>query len=121
MSTSQTHSAAGREFPLGEFEHMVLLAILQLRRGAYGPSISAELEQSAGRSVSRGALYSALGRLEEKGFLRWDLEEPTAERGGHAKRRFALTEAGLAAVRTYRTALLRLWSNLDDVLGGEAG
>jgi PadR family transcriptional regulator, regulatory protein PadR len=121
MSTKQTHGAATRDYPLGEFEHMVLLAILQLRDGAYGPSISGELERSAGRSVSRGALYSALGRLEEKGFLHWHLEEPGPERGGHAKRRFELTQTGLSAVRAYREALLRLWSNLESVLGGETG
>jgi PadR family transcriptional regulator PadR len=121
MSTKQTLRDGVREFPLGEFEHMVLLAILQLREEAYGPSISEELERTAGRNVSRGALYSALGRLEEKGFLRWHLEEPGPDRGGHAKRRFELTQPGLAAVRTYREALLRLWSNLEGVLGGEAG
>lgn len=121
MSTKQTQRGASRDFPLGEFEHMVLLAILRLRDGAYGPSISAELEGSAGRSVSRGALYSALGRLEEKGFLRWHLEEPGPDRGGHSRRRFELTQTGLAAVRMYREALLRLWSNLDGVLGGETG
>jgi PadR family transcriptional regulator, regulatory protein PadR len=119
MSTKQTPATA-REFPLGEFEHMVLLAILQLSDAAYGPSISRELESSAGRTVSRGALYSALGRLEEKGFLRWQLEAPGPDRGGHARRRFELTHTGLAAVRTYRAALMRLWSNLDNVLG-EAG
>lgn len=129
MSTKQTQSGIGRDgaskpadpgYALGEFEHMLLLAILQLRDGAYGPSISAELENTVGRSVSRGALYSSLGRLEQKGFLRWELEEPGEDRGGHAKRRFELTQTGLAAVRTYRTALLRLWENLDGVLG-EAG
>jgi DNA-binding PadR family transcriptional regulator len=108
------------DFQLGEFEHMLLLAILQLRENAYGPGISGELERTAGRSVSRGALYSALGRLEEKGFLRWTLEEPGPDRGGHAKRRFELTEPGLAALRTYREALLRLWTDLEGVLGGEA-
>lgn len=118
MSTKKTHI---REFALGEFEHMLLLAILRLRDAAYGPAISAELERSAGRSVSRGALYSALGRLEEKGFLVWTLEEPGPDRGGHAKRRFTVTDAGLAAVRTYRKVLQRLWSNLDDVLGSESG
>ncbi len=99
---------------------MLLLAILQLRERAYGPAISRELERKAGRSVSRGALYSALGRLEAKGFLRWSLEAPGPERGGHAKRRFELTDAGLTALRTYREALLRLWANLEGVLGREA-
>jgi PadR family transcriptional regulator, regulatory protein PadR len=121
MSTKQTLPGEAREFPLGEFEHMVLLAILQLGEGAYAPSVAAELERSAGRSVSRGALYSSLGRLEDKGFLHWELEAPGPDRGGHSKRRFGLTQSGLAAVRTYRAALLRLWANLDGVLGGEAG
>lgn len=112
---------AAREYHLGEFEHMLLLAILQLPGGAYGPAISEELERKAGRTVSRGALYSSLGRLEEKGFLRWTLEEPGPERGGHAKRRFELTESGLEALRNYRAALLRLWANVDGVLDGRAG
>ena len=96
---------------------MVLLAILQLKDVAYGPSISEELELKAARTVSRGALYSALGRLEEKGFIRWELEAPGPDRGGHSKRRFELTAIGMNAVRTYRTALLQLWSNLEGVLG----
>jgi DNA-binding PadR family transcriptional regulator len=108
-----------QDYSLGEFEHMLLLAILQLRDGAYGPDISRELENKADRNVSRGALYSALGRLEEKGFLRWSLEAPGPERGGHSKRRFELTDAGLGALRTYRAALTRLWSNLDVLLGVE--
>ena len=98
---------------------MLLLAILQLRDHAYGPAISRELESKADRSVSRGALYSALGRLEEKGFLRWSLEAPGPERGGHSRRRFELTDSGLAALRAYRAALTRLWSDLEGVLGGE--
>lgn len=105
-----------REYSLGEFEHMLLLAVLQLREGAYGPAISEELEQKASRVVSRGALYSALGRLEEKGFLRWTLEEPGPDRGGHPRRRFELTAPGLEALRTYREALLRLWTDVEGVL-----
>lgn len=96
---------------------MVLLAVLRLRDAAYGPDISEELERNAGRSVSRGALYSSLARLEAKGFLAWRLEAPGADRGGHAKRRFRLTASGLEAVRHYRTVLTRMWSSLDDVLG----
>jgi DNA-binding PadR family transcriptional regulator len=106
------------DYQLGEFEHMVLLAVLQLGAGAYGPGISSALEEKAGRSVSRGALYSSLGRLEEKGFLRYQVEAPTADRGGHAKRRFELTEPGLAALRTYRRALLELWSGVEGALEG---
>jgi PadR family transcriptional regulator, regulatory protein PadR len=114
MSTNQTHHT------LGEFEHMLLLVVMRLRGAAYGPSISAELEDTANRSVSRGALYSSLGRLEEKGFLKWELEEPGPDRGGHARRRFTLTASGIEAVRSHHRVLNRLWANLDDVLGGES-
>lgn len=106
---------------LGEFEQMVLLAILQRAPDAYGPSISAELESKAGRTVSRGALYSSLGRMEKKGLLRWELEEPTAERGGHPRRRFEVTHAGVEALKASRTALVSLWAGLDQYLGPEAG
>lgn len=106
---------------LGEFEQMVLLAILQRAPSAYGPTVSEELERSAGRTVSRGALYSSLGRLEKKGLLRWHLESPTAERGGHPRRRFEVTHAGIEALKASRTALVSLWAGLDHVLGPEAG
>ena len=104
---------------LGEFEQMVLLAILQRRDRAFGPAVSAELEARAGRSVSRGALYSALRRLEGKGYLRWHLEAATSDRGGHAARRFEVTESGLRALRISREALENLWSGLEDIVGGK--
>jgi len=102
---------------LGEFEQMVLLAILQLGDTSYGPGIGQELERRAGRSVSRGALYSALGRLEKKGYLEWTSEAPTPERGGHPRRLFRVVEPGLEALRASRAALLNLWAGLDEVLG----
>jgi PadR family transcriptional regulator len=106
---------------LGEFEQMVLLAILQRAPTAYGPTISEELEGTAGRTVSRGALYSSLGRLERKGLLRWQIESPTVERGGHPRRRFEVTHAGVEALKASRTALVNLWSGLDHLLGSGAG
>lgn len=106
---------------LGEFEQMVLLAILQQGTNAYGPTISSELEASADRTVSRGALYSSLGRLEKKGLVRWHLEEPTPDRGGHPRRRFEVTHAGVEALKMSRSALVTLWSGLEHVLGPEAG
>ena len=113
-----TGDMSGKNF-LGEFEQMVLLAILRQAPDAYGPTISGVLERMAGRSVSRGALYSSLGRLEKKGLLRWHLEEPTAERGGHPKRRFEVTHAGVEALKASRSALVSLWTGLEHVLGGE--
>ena len=105
---------------LGEFEQMVLLAILQCGDQAYGPAVSAELEARAGRTVSRGALYSSLRRLEKKGRLRWHLEPPTPERGGHPARRFQVTESGLAALRLSRSALANLSAGLEHLIEGES-
>jgi hypothetical protein len=73
---------------VSEFDRTVLFAIRQLDDAAYGPEIARALEQDAGRSVSRGALYTALDRLEKKGLVRWRIEDATAERGGYPRRRF---------------------------------
>ena len=100
---------------LGEFEQMVLLAVLQLKESAYAPDISHQLEKSAARRVSRGALYATLERLERKGLLRWKIEAATSDRGGHRKRLFEVTAAGVEVLRTSRSALENLWSGLDDV------
>ena len=100
---------------LGEFEQMVLLAVLQLKESAYAPDISRELEKSASRRVSRGALYATLERLEQKGFLKWKIEEATSDRGGHRKRLFEVTATGVLVLKASRVALENLWNGLDDV------
>ena len=104
------------ELYLGEFEQVVLLAILRLQDGAYAIPVRTEIESRTGRQVSRGALYTALERLEQKGCLRSRMSEPLAERGGRSRRYFTVTAAGLAALRATRTALLRLWSGLEEQL-----
>jgi PadR family transcriptional regulator PadR len=101
---------------LGEFEQMVLLAILHLREGAYGLSIRRELENRTGRSVTHGAAYVTLDRLEKKGLLLSALGDPTPGRGGRAKRFFRVTPAGIAALRESRKALQSLWGGLEAVL-----
>ena len=101
----------------GEFEQMVLLAILQLEDDAYALSVIRELDESAGRRVSRGALYKTLERLEDKGFVEWEVEETTPGRGGHPRRRFQVTAEGVSALQTSRDALHRLWQGLERVLG----
>ena len=103
---------------IGEFEQMVLLAVLQQGEAAYAIGVRKELERSAGRSVSRGALYRTFDRLEAKGYIDWELEDgsPVPDRGGHPMRKFRVTEAGLEALRTSRTALLKLWRGLDAML-----
>jgi DNA-binding PadR family transcriptional regulator len=105
----------GKSF-LGEFEQMVLLAVLQLDDRGYALGIRNELERRAGRAVSRGALYRTLDRLEEKSLVEWSLEEETPARGGHPRRRFQVTAAGIEALRNSREALFALWEGLDAVL-----
>lgn len=107
---------ADKEF-LGEFEQMVLLAVLRLGEQAYGVTIRAEIENRTGREVSRGAIYITLDRLEAKGYLRTWLADPTPERGGKSKRRCKVEKAGLAALRASRRALASLWRGLEPMLG----
>lgn len=109
-----------RQTFLGEFEQMLLLAILQLEDQAYAPRISRLLEQEASRQVSRGALYATLDRLEGKGYLRWAVEAATSERGGSRKRRFEVTAEGVQALQTCREALFALWKGLDHVFAKES-
>lgn len=102
---------------LGEFEQLVLLAILRLRDEAYAIPIREEIEAKTGRVVARGALYTALDRLEAKRCLRSRMSAPLAERGGRSRRYFTVTPAGITALRASRRALLQLWQGLDEVLG----
>jgi DNA-binding PadR family transcriptional regulator len=98
---------------LGEFEQQVLLVILRLGDDALGPEISRELERRAGRRVSRGALYTTLDRLEDKGLIRWRTIPGTAARDGLPRRLYAVTGAGVTALRAAREVVRRLWGGLD--------
>lgn len=102
---------------LGEFEQMVLLAVLRLKDEAYAVPIREQIEERAGRSVARGALYTTLERLEGKGYLRSRLGDPTPERGGRARRYYTVSASGLRALKDSRSALAKLWQGLDSVLG----
>lgn len=102
---------------LGEFEMMILLAVIHLGEQAYGVPISRELERHRGRDVSIGSVYAALERLEAKGLVASSLGDPTPERGGKAKRYFRVTEAGLRQVRETRRVLSRLWRGLPEPKG----
>jgi DNA-binding PadR family transcriptional regulator len=101
---------------LGEFEHLVLLAILRLGDEAYAIPIRQEIEERTGRSIARGALYTALERLEGKRCVRSRTSSPLPERGGRSRRYFTVTAAGLAAIRASRRSLLRLWQGLEERL-----
>ncbi len=95
---------------------MVLLSILRCE-SAFAISVISELEGTAGRPVSRGALYRTLDRMEAKGWVRHEMEEGTPDRGGHRRRRFEVSEVGLEQLQLSRRALHRLWDGLDPVLG----
>ena len=101
---------------LGEFEHMVLLAILRLGDEAYAPAILEEIEQRTGRPASPGSMYVTLDRLEEKGLLRSRLADATDERGGRPRRYVTVTAFGMRQLRASRTALIELWRGLEGVL-----
>lgn len=105
-----------RNAPLGEFEHLVLLAILRIDHGAYAPAILGEIEARTGRPASRGSIYVTLDRLEDKGLLRSEMEAGIPARGGHPRRQLHLTPAGIAALRESREALLRMWQGVEERL-----
>ena len=101
---------------LGEFEQMVLLAILHVEGEAYGVPIVDEIERRTGRSVSRPAVYVTLRRLEQKGLLSSRMSEPTPERGGKARRCVKLKPAAVRQLRESRRAMDGMWRGLDPAL-----
>lgn len=101
---------------LGEFEQLLLLAIVRLGSDAYGVTIARELEEQAARRVSRGALYTTLDRLESKGLVRWRIAHGAASRAGLPRRAYAVTPAGLAALRASRDVLQRMWRGVEQML-----
>ncbi len=101
--------------PLGEFEQMILLAVLKCGENAYGVTVQEELARHTTRRIASGAIYVTLDRLEKKGLLASRLTEPTAERGGRAKRCYVVTKPAVAALKHSRRALLSLWKGLEQV------
>lgn len=104
----------GREpLPLGEFEQLILLAVLQCGDDAYGVTVQEELASHTTRRTASGAIYMTLDRLEKKGLLVSRLSEPTTERGGRAKRCYTVTKPAVAALKHSRRALISLWEGLE--------
>jgi PadR family transcriptional regulator, regulatory protein PadR len=102
---------------LGEFEQIVLLAILRLGVNAYGVTIRNEIAECTGRVPAPGALYTTVDRLEEKGFVRCRVGDPTPQRGGRAKRYVSVTNRGREAVMSAQRSYQRLLQGLD-LIGG---
>jgi PadR family transcriptional regulator, regulatory protein PadR len=105
---------------LGDFELIVLLALLRLGEDAYGVPISKEIQLQSGREVALGTVYATLERLEEKGLVSSELGESTQERGGRAKRYFHVTRRGLREVSEARRILISLWQGLSALEGERA-
>ena len=103
---------------LGEFEQMVLLAVLHLGQDVYGVPIVDEIARRTGRDVAPAAVYITLRRLEEKGMVESWMGESTPERGGKARRYVKVTRAGLESLRVSRKALDSMWRGLDIDLRG---
>jgi DNA-binding PadR family transcriptional regulator len=102
---------------LGEFEMLVLLAILRNEDSPYANRVREDLEANAERRVTRGALYHTLDRLVEKGLVEWELTpSETPERGGHPMRQLEVTPSGIEAVRRSRDVLLSFLEGLDPEL-----
>ena len=98
---------------VGEFEQFILLALVRLGPDAYGVPIRLEIEERTGRTISAGALYTALDRLERRGFVASRLGDPTPERGGKRKRLYTLQPAGGHAAARAHESLQQMTSGLS--------
>ena len=105
---------------LGEFEKLVLLAVVRLGGEAYGAPIIREIEDRTGRTVTAGAVYVALRRLEKKAVVRSEFGPPTPERGGRPKRFFQITSHGLRTLQAARREWEAMTAGLEGLLGSDA-
>jgi len=103
---------------LGEFEQMVVLAILRQGDGAFALEVRREIEDESGRAVSRGAFYTTLERLKRKGLVTWTRVQPTDSRRREAHRLFSVTPDGMEMLRSTQRQLHARWARLDDALEG---
>jgi DNA-binding PadR family transcriptional regulator len=103
---------SGRDY-LGEFEHIIVLALLRLEDRAYGVTVRQEIQFRIKRDVSIGAVYATLDRLERKGYVKSHRGDPTPERGGRSKRFFRVTAKGIGAVNRAQHALQSMTAGLE--------
>ena len=104
------------ESSLGEFEQVVLLAILRQRESAFALEVRRDLEAESGRSISRGAFYTTLERLKRKGLVRWTQVQPAHARRRGIQRLFSVTPRGMEVLRSTRQRLKERWMRLDEAL-----
>jgi PadR family transcriptional regulator PadR len=104
--------------PIGEFEMLVMMAVLRLGKNAYGTTIHQEIESRARRTCALGALYTTLDRLEGKGYVSSRVGEATPQRGGRAKKYFRVESPGSVALRQAYRATLSMAQGIEPILGG---
>jgi PadR family transcriptional regulator PadR len=110
----------GKTDSLGQFEQLVLTAILTLREDAYGVTIHAKVQELAKpKAVSLGAVYVTLDRMEDKGYVASWLTDPTPERGGRAKRCYRLEAVGERTLQESAVTAKRIWDVISEVWGRE--
>ena len=102
--------------PLGEFEQLVLIALLRLGPDAYGATVRREIESRAQRELSISAVYTTLERLEQKGLVRSWVGDPTPERGGRRRRHFELSPLGARALKAAYRAFAGMTTGLEQRL-----
>jgi DNA-binding PadR family transcriptional regulator len=102
---------------LGQFEQLVLTAILSLKDNAYGVTIHQKVEELQSKSASLGAIYVTLDRLEDKGFISSKLSDPTPERGGRSKRHYQLESRGERALQESMAAARRMFAAVEESWG----
>ena len=106
----------GNTKALGEFEHLLLLAIVRQGNDISGAEVSEELASKTDRDPARGTMYVTLDRLERKGYLSSEMGDPTAERGGKAKRLYSITPTGLEALKRSGQTLQAMWQGYESLL-----
>ena len=99
---------------IGEFEELTLLAVKAIEPPVYGVPVQQYVERHAGRRVAMGAVYSALERLERKGYLQSSMSEPVAARGGKSRRLYAVTPLGMQTLREIRRVRDRIWRAIEE-------
>ena len=105
---------------LGEFEQIVMLALLRLGTDSYGATVCAEIEQRGGRPVSVSAVHTTLERLEQKGLVKSRIGEPTPQRGGKRKRHYEVAALGMKALQASYRSIRNMADGLEDLLGEPA-
>jgi PadR family transcriptional regulator, regulatory protein PadR len=99
---------------LGEFEELTLLAVKAIEAPVYGVPVQQYVERQTHRAVTMGAIYAALERLERKGFVRSEMSDPVAARGGKSRRLYAVTPAGMQTLRDIRRVRDRIWRAIEE-------